>query len=184
MEEMMERIHIFGASGSGATSLSRLLAIRLNYRHFDIDDYFWLPTEPPFQKIREEKERRLLLMRDIESNRRWVISGSLCGWGDAAIPLFDLVVFLYVPKEVRLRRLRDREIARFGKTRLDPGGVMHEQHRQFMNWAAAYDDGGLDSRSLQLHRQWLRKITCDVLRFEGDQPIERQLKTILTKITD
>jgi cytidylate kinase len=31
-----------------------------------------------------------------------VLSGSLAGWGDALTLSFDLVVFLYVPMEVRL----------------------------------------------------------------------------------
>jgi hypothetical protein len=34
-----------------------------------------------------------------------VVSGSLCGWGDGVIPLFELVVFLWVPQEVRMVRL-------------------------------------------------------------------------------
>ena len=40
----MQRIHILGASGSGTTTLGRALAERLQCRHFDTDDYFWLPT--------------------------------------------------------------------------------------------------------------------------------------------
>lgn len=34
-------IHIFGASGSGATTLGRFLAVQLNVPCFDSDDYFW-----------------------------------------------------------------------------------------------------------------------------------------------
>jgi adenylate kinase family enzyme len=35
------RVHIFGASGSGTTTLGRTLAERLGVRFFDGDDYFW-----------------------------------------------------------------------------------------------------------------------------------------------
>jgi len=44
---MIQRIHILGASGSGTTTLGRALAERLQYPHFETDDYFWLPTAPP-----------------------------------------------------------------------------------------------------------------------------------------
>jgi len=33
-------------------------------------------------------------------------SGSLCGWGDAYIPYFDLAIFLLIPKQVRRRDKR------------------------------------------------------------------------------
>jgi adenylate kinase family enzyme len=91
---MIHRIHILGASGAGTTTLGRALAARLQCPHFDTDDYFWLPTDPPFTHQRERTQRQRLLMDDITAHDAWVLSGSLCGWGDVAIPLFELVVFL------------------------------------------------------------------------------------------
>jgi adenylate kinase family enzyme len=97
---MIHRIHILGASGSGTTTLGRALAERLESPHFDTDDYFWLPTDPPFTHQRERTERQQRLMDDLTAHDAWVVSGSLCGWGDVAIPLFELVVFLWIPHEV------------------------------------------------------------------------------------
>jgi adenylate kinase family enzyme len=122
---MIHRIHILGASGSGTTTLGRALAEHLQYLHFDTDDYFWLPTDPPFTHQRERTQRQRLLMDDLTAHDSWVVSGSLCGWGDVAIPLFALVVFLWVPQDVRMARLRKREFARFGE-RILPGGDMYE----------------------------------------------------------
>src|SRR4029450_3942966 len=104
-EAMIRRIHILGASGSGTTTLGRALAERLQYPHFDTDDYFWLPTDPPYTQQRERTERAQLLMDDIPAQDSWVLSGSLCGWGDVAIPLFALVVFLWIPQDIRMERL-------------------------------------------------------------------------------
>ena len=105
----IQRIHILGASGSGTTTLGHALAERLNYAHFDTDDYFWLPTDPPFTEKREITLRQQLLMDDLTAHGSWILSGSLCGWGDVAIPLFELVVFLWIPPETRMERLRQRE---------------------------------------------------------------------------
>ena len=49
----MVHIHVMGASGSGTTSLGRALADRLDIAHLDTDDFFWLPTDPPFTTPRE-----------------------------------------------------------------------------------------------------------------------------------
>ena len=62
---MIRRIHILGASGSGTTTLGRALAERLQGPHFDTDDYFWLPTDPPYTQRRERTERQRLLMDDL-----------------------------------------------------------------------------------------------------------------------
>src|SRR5262249_16928344 len=88
---MIHRIHILGAFGSGTTTLGRALAACLQCPHFDTDDYVWLPTDPPYTHQRARTERQQLLMNDITAHDAWVVSGSLCGWGDVAIPRFELV---------------------------------------------------------------------------------------------
>jgi|GEM_PF-4869066 len=116
------RIHLMGASGSGVTTLGRALADRLALPHHDSDDYFWLPTVPPYQTTRPTSER-LRLMREMFLPRiDWVLSGSVTGWGDELVPFFDLVVFVTAPREMRLKRLRAREAAHFGTDAVAPGG--------------------------------------------------------------
>ena len=75
----MPVIHIFGASGSGTSSLGYALQENCNYMHLDTDHYFWLPTNPPFVEKRSTEERLNLMREDIGKSPRIVISGSLCG---------------------------------------------------------------------------------------------------------
>ena len=151
---MIHRIDILGASGSGTTTLGRALAERLQCLHCDTDDYFWLPTDPPYTQRRERSERAQLLMDDVTAHDAWVVSGSLCGWGDVAMPLFELVVFLAIPQDIRMERLHRREQARFGE-RILPGRDMDEKSQQLFAWAASYDDGDVNIRSRRQHDQWL-----------------------------
>ena len=51
------RIHVMGASGAGVTTLGRALADALALPHHDSDDYFWLPTTPPYRQQRDIAER-------------------------------------------------------------------------------------------------------------------------------
>ncbi len=179
------RIHILGASGCGTTTLGVALATRLGAAHVDTDDYFWEPTDPPYSAPRPRAERQAKLARDLELHTAWVLSGSLCGWGDVFIPRFEHVVFLRVPTEIRLARLRERELERFGAAALASGGSMDENHREFLEWAAAYDDGDLTMRSLARHREWLGLLPCPVLRLEGvlatQELVERVLASLVTR---
>jgi adenylate kinase family enzyme len=172
---MVDHLHILGASGSGTSTLGDALAQSFGYVHLDTDDYFWEPTEPPFQQPRERQQRQAVLGAALDAHPRWVLSGSLCGWGDIFIPRFDLVIFLFVPQEIRIARLKDREQRRFGKEALAPGGAMHEAHVAFMSWAAAYDEGGDDMRSRRRHEQWLAVLPCPCIRLEGPLGVEEQM---------
>ena len=178
---MIRRIHILGASGSGTTALGQALAEHLRCPHFDTDDYFWLPTDPPYTQQRERTKRQQLLMNDITAHDAWVVSGSLCGWGDVAIPLFALVIFLAIPQDIRMARLYRREQERFGE-RILPGGDMYEVSQAFLLWAASYDEGGLDIRSRRLHEEWLGMLPCPILCFEGEYTIEEQLAVLMVEI--
>jgi hypothetical protein len=110
-----------------------------------------------------------------------VLSGSLCGWGDVAIPLFELVVVLSIPHDIRMARLHRREHARFGE-RILPGGDMYEQSQAFLAWAASYDEGGVDMRSRQRHDQWLSTLPCPILCFEAEYSIEEYLAVLMVEI--
>ena len=169
---MDKKIHIFGASGAGTTTLGCFLAEKLRVPHFDNDDYFWIQTEIPYTEKREVSERVELLKADFQKHPSWVLSGSLCGWGDFAIPVFTLVVFLWIPHELRMTRLKEREIERYGLDAISPGGWFHENHLGFIEWAEQYDIAGTDMRSRDLHEEWMNKLTCRLIKFE--QPLTVQ----------
>lgn len=171
---MYSRIHIFGASGSGATTLGRKLALHLPHVNFDGDDYFWIEK---FSRQREPNERVVLLKEDLSKHKYWILSGAVCGWGDELKPNFDLVIFLYVPKEIRLQRLKYREIQRYGTAAL-LGGAKYEQSQAFLEWAALYDEAGMQVRSKLLHENWISDLSCPVLKIEGIHTVEERVNIV------
>jgi adenylate kinase family enzyme len=172
------RIHLVGASGSGTTTLGRALAARLGCPHLDTDDFFWLPSDPPFQHVRQRAERQALLGASLQTSAGWVLSGSLCGWGDVFVPQFELVVFLWVPPAERLARLRTREQQRYGAA-IAPGGPLHARFEAFMAWAAGYDaELDVPERCRRLHEQWLAALPGPVLRLEDTATVEERLARI------
>ncbi len=98
---MKNVIHIYGASGSGTSTLGRKISEELGYKFMDTDDYFWVPANPQYTTKREREERLALMKEDIIENENVVISGSLVDWGDELIPMFTLVVRLVTDTETK-----------------------------------------------------------------------------------
>lgn len=165
------RIHVFGASGSGTTTLGRRVARSLGVPDLDADHFYWEPTDPPFLTKRAPEARVAMIEQTISDADGWVLSGSLCGWGDPLRHRFTLAVFLRLDPAVRLERLKAREQARYG-SRVTPRGDMYQQHLEFMNWAASYDTATAPTRSLDLHERWLAELSCPVLRLDSAEPVE------------
>jgi adenylate kinase family enzyme len=178
------RIHIMGASGAGVSTLGRALASELALPLHDTDDYFWQPTEPPYRTMRERAERLRLMHEMFVPRAGWILSGSLCGWGDPLIPHFDLVVFLVTARDIRLQRLRAREETRFGAGATAPGGSRHAALQEFIEWASHYEDGEQVSRNLTTHQAWLANLPCPVLRLDGARPLHELVGEVSRAIGD
>lgn len=170
------RIYMTGASCAGVTTLGSALARALDAVHVDVDDYYWLPSDPPFSRKRPPEDR-LPLIADALGGGGWVLTGSFDGWGDPLIDGVDLIVFVATPTRLRMERLKRRERERHG-TRIDPGGDMHEIHTAFADWASRYDDPGFSGRNRARHETWLAAQTAPVLRVDGSRPVEELVETV------
>ena len=159
-----------GASGSGTTTLARALANHWSVPHADADDYFWVPTDPPYVVKRPESDR-LALMRDVFVPREaWVLSGSMLGWGDTVVAECDAIVFLTLDPEERMRRLDARE-----SRRQEGRAVDVPAWEAFLDWARGYDDPTFEGRSRVAHDGWLDGIGKPVLGLDSG-PTPEQLR--------
>lgn len=179
---MLNRISITGAPGSGVTTLGRALATRLGAVHIDTDEYYWIATDPPYRHKRAVEERLAGIAAEQARTGRWVVSGALEGWAAPAMADAELILFLEAPTKVRLERLRRRESARFGDALL-PGGAMHETHREFIAWAALYEQGGQPGRSRPRQERWLAGVDKPVLRLDGTRRVDDLVAAVLGTVT-
>lgn len=170
---------MLGAPGSGVTTLGKELANSLACPHFDTDNYHWFTDDAlPYRRRRNPDHRRQLLSADLTGSDAWVLSGSLCGWGDVFIPHFDAVVYLWAPADVRLQRIQAREMQRYGAERIGAGGDLHQVFEKFMAWAAAYDEPSDNIRSRQKEQEWLEKLSCPVLKMEQEYALSDLLDAV------
>lgn len=160
------KIHIFGASGSGVTTLGKNLSQFYQIPFFDADDYYWKKTDPPFKEVHSIEVRNALLKNVLLPHSGWIVSGTLVSWGETIQDDFDFAIYLNVPVKERIQRIKKREQKRFG-TRIEIGGDMHEGHLKFLEWAKQYDDGFFSGRSKPRHEAWIKTLKCPLIRIEG-----------------
>lgn len=177
----MPKLYLLGASCSGVSTLGAVLAERLDVPQIDVDDYYWMPTDPPFSVKRDPEERVRLIGARQEIAEGWVLTGSFMGWGDALVEEVDLIVFIHTPTPIRLERLDRREAQRHG-ARILPGGDMHRSHLAFRDWASRYDDPSFSGRNLVQHERWLEAQGAPVLRLDGQRPVGELATQVLEAI--
>lgn len=171
------QIYITGASCAGVTTLGRNLSTKLGVRHADVDDFFWMPTDPPFTTKRPVDERVPLIQQQL-GDGHWVLTGSCMNWGDALITHADLIVFVVTPTPIRLERLAAREKGRFGD-RIAPGGDMHDIHVAFREWASQYDNPDFSGRNRAWHEAWLSKQSTAVIQIDGTDSAEKMIADVM-----
>jgi adenylate kinase family enzyme len=171
------KIHIMGACCAGATTLGRALSERWKYPYFDTDHYFWLSSDVPFTERRTPEDRNRLLKDDLQMHTDVIVGGSLVNWAPEWETYFDFVVFLYVPPGIRLQRLKDREVERYGNAIFD-NAERAILYQQFLTWASGYDDNTTNGRNLSAHRSWLSTLECPFLEINGDTTVAERIYLI------
>lgn len=173
----MSKIHVLGASGSGTTTTAQALSQKLGYVHLDTDNYFWEPSEIPFTKKREIKERIKLLENDLQKNKNVVLSGIFYPWGDELTKYFDEFIYVETDRNIRKKRLIEREYKMFGK-RMLKGGDMNAQFKRFLKWAMNYEENVNDDIGQEKTEQWLSNCKKKIIRVDGSQPVEQIIKKL------
>lgn len=179
------RLYLTGASCAGVSTLGAALKETCQVPQIDVDDFYWLPTDPPFTCKRPPEDRlRLIAQEQARAEGReegWVLTGSFDGWGDALIAKVDLIIFVDTPTPIRLARLEAREAQRHG-ARIAQGGDMHAAHLAFRDWAARYDDPAFTGRNRARHLRWLAQQTAPVCHLDGSRPLEDLRDAVLARL--
>ena len=170
---MIRGICICGLNGSGKTTLAASLARSLDYKHMDIEDYYFLPSNIPYSHPRTKEEVIPLVIEDMLKNPCFVFSYIKGDMTPEINEKFDLVVYLDVPKDIRMKRIRQRAFDKFGE-RVLVGGDMYEQEEAFFKMVSGRDDTAI--------KAWLDTLSCKVIILDGTKPIENNIQIILEEI--
>jgi len=165
-------VSINGGNGSGKTTLGRELAYILDYKHIDHEDYAFEQSDIPYTVPRLHKKCVELMLTDIEKSEGFVLSAVTGDFGNEIESLYALAVYIVAPKELRIERVKQRGIERYGERVLE-GGNMYEQQKGFVEFVAA--------RPLSRIEQWIEALTCPVIHIDGTVDWRENAKMIAEK---
>ena len=162
-------ICVCGLNGSGKTTLAGALAKALNFKHMDIEQYYFTSMYNPYALSRTRVEVERLILDDIKQNPLFVFSAVNGDMTPEINDNYDLVVYLDVPLDMRMKRIRQRAIDKFGD-RVLPGGDMYEQEEKFFAYA--------EKRTPDKIENWLKTLSCKAIRLDGTKPIQENVELI------
>ena len=168
-------IQICGLNGCGKSTLGKALAERMNFHFIDIENLYFSRTniDEPYTNPKSRTEVEKLLAEEISKHPDFVFAAVKGDYGDDIIPLYDYIVVIEVPKDIRSQRVRNRSYQKFGN-RILVGGDLHSQEEAFFQM--------VDSREDDYIANWLQKVSSPIIRVDGTKTVEDNVEFILQLI--
>lgn len=174
---MKSGIMIIGPSGCGKTTLGRKVAEMLGYPYFDVDEYIWRFDTPELYTVMYSREEKISRLKEaIAPYEHFVMAGSMSSFHEAFDPYFGMMVFLYADPDIRVSRIRERSILRFGD-RVMEGGDMFQSNLDFLESNRRYESDG--SPNLKEQTEWMNSLSCKKLRLDGSESIDGNASLIV-----
>lgn len=162
------KIQVIGASGTGKSTLCKYISEKTGVYWIDTDKYLW--KDSSFTENHHVEERFKMYNDDSANHQDYVVSGSVHSWNPEGFNDRELLVLLILDEEIRMKRIYDREFARFGE-RMLPGGDHYDLTCEFLDWCRTYlteDENAVNS--LASHMLRLKEASCKTLVLDGNQP--------------
>jgi len=167
-------IQICGLNGSGKSTIGKALAKALGAYFIDSEDLFFPEADnDTYSKPRSREEAERLLMEKICEHSEFVFASVKGNYGNEIVSKYDYVIVVDVPKDVRMRRIRNRSFEKFGN-RMTAGGDLFEREEAFFQMAQSRQDDYIEN--------WLQNVTCPILRVDGTLPIPENIEKIINFI--
>lgn len=172
---MQHRIIVCGGNGAGKSTLGKALAQALSLPFLDIEDYYFPKTDPRYLYAvqRSAGEAISLLQRDVEQTDSFVLAAVKADYSPGISGRFTCAVFVDVPKETRMQRVRQRSYGKFGD-RMLPGGDLYSREQRFFEL--------VESRTEDPIHNWLAGISIPVLTVDGCRPPQENVQTIIDSL--
>lgn len=165
------RLQIIGAPGTGKSALAKYISEQRNIKWIEAEHYQW---QDQARKQENSLDVRMALYeKDIAENKAYVVSGSVFSWCQSGFTNRDVLIFLYLDEDIRMQRLREREIQRMGEQHMwlgDDRLYTNEFLENCKTYKTQTDINVADSYAEHQHQLEISK--SPVLRLNSDRPLE------------
>ena len=163
-------IIVCGLNGAGKSTVGKALAKELKFFFIDNEDLFFSKRNPKYMYAspRSHKEAEKLLFSEIKVHENFILASVIGDYGEKLYPFFQYAVLIDVPKDIRLQRVKKRSFQKFG-SRMQLGGDLYEAEENFFRL--------VESRAEDTVEEWIRSLSCPIIRIDGTKPIEENIGT-------
>lgn len=168
-EAMSHKIIVCGLNGAGKSTIVRALADKTGWATGDIEDYYFPKTDA----AHPWKVQRTEVQHDLRAHDNFILAAVRGNYGEEVPKLFTAAVFVSVPMEIRMQRVHQRAIDKFGDRVLE-GGDMYESEQAFYQMIA--------KRSEKTVTDWLAGLQIPVITLDGTRPVVESVETICKAI--
>lgn len=165
-------IMICGLNGCGKSTLGKALADKLGFHFIDNENLFFERNAPndPYSSPRSEEEAIERLMSEVKEHENFVFAAVTGDYGTEILPLYNYIVEIKVPKDVRMERVRTRSFMKFGD-RMLPGGDLYEAEESFFSFVEARPEDRVE--------KWTALFDCPTITVDGTKSIEDNVNCIM-----
>ncbi|MBQ7670025.1 MAG: AAA family ATPase [Clostridia bacterium] len=162
-------ILICGLNGVGKSTVGKALAERLSYRFIDNEDLFFPKDEPSYEYDRPRGKAEVIhILNDLISEDLSFVFCAVRGdYGDKFLSALDHIIYIYVPRKERDRRVFNRSYEKFGDRMLE-GGDLYERENSFIALAQNRPDDYVE--------RWIETVNIPVIRIDGTRPVEENVE--------
>lgn len=173
---MNNKIIICGGNGAGKSTLGKALSLKTGWIFKDIEDYYFPKSnsEYPYEIQRTEEEVIDLLYKDLCKEDNLIFASVRGNHNPKTAAMFTCAVFVSVPKEIRMKRVRERSYAKFGDRALE-GGDLYEREEAFFNI--------VKNRTDKTVTDWLETMDIPIITVDGTKKTEENIITILKELS-
>lgn len=171
------KVQIIGASGTGKSTLAKYISEKAECLWIDTDRYLW--KDSSFTENHPVEKRVELYKQDMHSADCYAVSGSVFSWSKEGFSNRDLLVFLELEENQRMKRLLEREAARGNAGRMWPDSLGTPTN-EFIEWCKTYHlatDKTLVGTYVS-HMHELEVSQSPVLKLDSSKPVEELYQEI------
>ncbi len=169
----MNRIMVLGSSGTGKTTLSKMLSSKLNIPHLPLDTIYWLKDWSSLSK----EDFAIKVRHYLKQHKRYIIEGNYTNSVTFMERLkhADTIIYLDFPKQKALKGIIEREAKYKHIFRSDMAeGCIEEIDQEFLKYVYWFDQ----KKYKILACIWQYKGQKNLLRFKDRESLMRWLETI------